>query len=175
MNSTRVSRDREPRLGTMCSSCGVQNRPAARFCSQCGLKFDAAAALPTPDLPAALQAAPPLDEGVRKHVTVMFADVRGSSGKIVALDPETAMQHLDPAVKAMIAAVERAGGVVNRMEGDGIMALFGAPIASEDHAIQACLAARAMLESMTQIDPALSIRVGLASGHVVIRQTGQDA
>jgi class 3 adenylate cyclase len=152
-----------------------QNRPAARFCSQCGLKFDAAAALPTPDLPAALQAAPPLDEGVRKHVTVMFADVRGSSGKIVALDPETAMQHLDPAVKAMIAAVGRAGGVVNRMEGDGIMALFGAPIASEDHAIQACLAARAMLESMTQIDPALSIRVGLASGHVVIRQTGQDA
>jgi len=165
----------------VCSGCGFQNRSTARFCGQCGLAFGAPASAPVLEPPTLAEppqpptAQPPLDEGVRKHVTVLFADVRGSTRLIAALDPEAAMQQLDPAVKAMTDAVTRAGGVVNRVEGDGVMALFGAPIASEDHAIQACLAAMAMLDNIARSDPSIAIRIGIASGDVVIRQTGYDA
>jgi class 3 adenylate cyclase/tetratricopeptide (TPR) repeat protein len=109
-------------------------------------------------------------------VTILFADVRGSTQLIEALDPETAMRQLDPAVQSMIGAVVRHGGVVNRVQGDGIMALFGVPSACEDHAVRACLAAHAMINTVAALaDPNIAIRVGLDSGEVIIFPTGRDA
>jgi class 3 adenylate cyclase/tetratricopeptide (TPR) repeat protein len=94
---------------------------------------------------------------------------------IAALDPETAMHQLGPALQAMADSVIRFGGVVNRTQGDGIMALFGAPTACEDHAVRACLAARAMIDAVANLsDPNLAIRVGLDSGDVVVFPTGHD-
>src|SRR5712691_11039932 len=83
-------------------------------------------------------------EGERKQVTVLFADIKGSTELIDGLDPEAAQQLLDPAIQHMMAAVHRYEGTVNQVLGDGIMALFGAPIAHEDHALRACYAALAM-------------------------------
>jgi class 3 adenylate cyclase/tetratricopeptide (TPR) repeat protein len=115
----------------------------------------------------------PLDEGARKHVTVLFADLRGATQLIADLDPEAAMLQLDPAIEAMCQAVAQAGGIVTRIEGDGVMALFGAPIAREDHAVRACLAALQAIENVAKVNPVLAIRVGAASGDVVIRRVGR--
>ncbi|MGH7211329.1 MAG: AAA family ATPase, partial [Acetobacteraceae bacterium] len=160
-------------LDRACDACGASNRAGARFCSRCGLKFDAAErqeAAPA-TVPGYLSG-----EGERKLVTVLVADLRGSTAMIRDLDPEQAIGRLDPGVKAMAAAVEACGGVVNRVQGDGIMALFGAPIAREDHAIRACLAAHRMLAATAALEvPDLEVRVGVNSGEVVIRATGSDA
>jgi predicted ATPase/class 3 adenylate cyclase len=114
-------------------------------------------------------------EGERKQVTILFADMRGSMQMIHGRDPELALQQLDPALQAMTTAVRRYGGLVNRVQGDGIMALFGAPIATEDHAIRACRAARAMLDAVALLeDDGLQIRVGMSSGEVVLHPVGTD-
>ena len=116
-----------------------------------------------------------LDEGgERKYVTVLFADLSDSTHLIERLDAEEAMLRLDPAISTMTHAVSRFGGIVNRVQGDGIMALFGVPTAAENHAVRACLAARAIVDAAAA-DPAMQLRVGLASGDVVVRQTGSDA
>src|SRR5215471_7161598 len=83
-------------------------------------------------------------EGERKQVTVLFADLKGSTELIRDLDPEAAQTLLDPALHAMMDAVHRFEGTVNQVLGDGIMALFGAPVAHEDHAVRACYTALAM-------------------------------
>ena len=83
-------------------------------------------------------------EGERKQVTVLFADIKDSTELIRDLDPEATQQLLDPAIHRMMGAVHRFEGTVNQVLGDGIMALFGAPIAHEDHAVRACYAALAM-------------------------------
>src|SRR5262249_11014849 len=83
-------------------------------------------------------------EGERKQVTVLFADIKDSTELIRGLDPEAAQQLLDPALQRMMDAVHRFEGTLNQVLGDGIMALFGAPIAHEDHALGACYAALAM-------------------------------
>ena len=126
-----------------------------------------------PPSPAAL-AMPPADAGERKLVSVLFADIRGSTALIDGLDPELAMGLLDPAVNAMSEAVQRFGGTVNRVQGDGIMALFGAPLASEDHAVRACLSAQAIIEGVAALHGGLQVRVGVNSGEVVIRAVGND-
>src|SRR5919109_1091229 len=87
-------------------------------------------------------------EGERKQVTILFADLKDSTELIRDLDPEAAQQLLDPALHRMMEAVYRYEGLVNQVLGDGIMALFGAPIAHEDHAIRACYAALAMQAAM---------------------------
>src|SRR6185436_9494056 len=87
-------------------------------------------------------------EGERKQVTVLFADIKDSTELIRDLDPEAAQQLLDPALRHMMEAVHRYEGTVNQVLGDGIMALFGAPIAHEDHALRACYAALAMQAAM---------------------------
>ena len=87
-------------------------------------------------------------EGERKQVTVLFADLKDSTELIRGLDPEAAQQLLDPAIHIMMDAVHRFEGTVNQVLGDGIMALFGAPIAHEDHALRACYAALAMQTAM---------------------------
>src|SRR6202008_4061301 len=116
-------------------------------------------------------------EGERKQVTVLFADLKGSMELLAERDPEEARGLLDPVVERMMAAVHRYEGTVNQVMGDGIMALFGAPLAHEDHAMRACYAALAMQESVTRYGDLvqrshgipIQIRVGLNSGDVVVR------
>jgi class 3 adenylate cyclase/tetratricopeptide (TPR) repeat protein len=121
-------------------------------------------------------------EGERKQVTVLFADIKDSTELIRDLDPEAAQQLLDPALRRMMDAVHRYEGTVNQVLGDGIMALFGAPIAHEDHAVRACYAALAMQAAMREYTEdgrrahglELRLRVGLNSGEVVVRAIGND-
>ena len=121
-------------------------------------------------------------EGERKQVTVLFADIKDSTELIKGLDPEAAQRLLDPALHHMMDAVHRFEGTVNQVLGDGIMALFGAPIAHEDHAMRACYAALAMQASMRDYTEAvrrahgleMRIRVGLNAGEVVVRTIRND-
>src|SRR5712692_382963 len=121
-------------------------------------------------------------EGERKQVTVLFADIKDSTELIKDLDPEAAQQLLDPALHRMMEAVHRFEGTVNQVLGDGIMALFGAPIAHEDHALRACYAALAMQAALRDYTEEvrrtrgleLRIRVGLNAGEVVVRTIGND-
>jgi class 3 adenylate cyclase/tetratricopeptide (TPR) repeat protein len=121
-------------------------------------------------------------EGERKQVTVLFADLKGSMELLADRDPEEARQLLDPVLERMMAAVHRYEGTVNQVMGDGIMALFGAPVAHEDHAVRACYAALAMQTAMRQYAAEvrrshgleMQARVGLNSGEVVVRAIGND-
>src|SRR6266478_2647281 len=121
-------------------------------------------------------------EGERKQVTVLFADLKDSTELIKDLDPEAAQQLLDPAIHIMMDAVHRFEGTVNQVLGDGIMALFGAPIAHEDHALRACYAALAMQAAMQPYAEevrrrhgvTLRVRVGLNTGEAVVRAIGND-
>jgi class 3 adenylate cyclase len=121
-------------------------------------------------------------EGERKQVTVLFADLKGSTELIRDLDPEAAQRLLDPALQRMMDAVHRYEGTVNQVLGDGIMALFGAPVAHEDHAVRACYAALAMQTALRRYAEdvrrahglEIQARVGLNSGEVVVRAIGND-
>jgi class 3 adenylate cyclase len=121
-------------------------------------------------------------EGERKQVTVLFADLKGSMELLADRDPEEARQLLDPVLERMMAAVHRYEGTVNQVMGDGIMALFGAPIAHEDHAVRACYAALRMQEAVKQYAAEVQrrhgvpihMRVGLHAGEVVVRSIGND-
>ena len=121
-------------------------------------------------------------EGERKQVTVLFADIKDSTELIKDLDAEAAQQLLDPALHHMMDAVHRFEGTVNQVLGDGIMALFGAPIAHEDHALRACYAALAMQTALRTYTEEvrrthgleLRIRVGLNAGEVVVRTIRND-
>jgi class 3 adenylate cyclase len=121
-------------------------------------------------------------EGERKQVTVLFADLKGSMELLADRDPEEARQLLDPVLERMMAAVHRYEGTVNQVMGDGIMALFGAPIAHEDHAVRACYAALTMQDATRRYSEEVrrtqglevQIRVGLNSGEVVVRAIGND-
>ncbi|MGH8070976.1 MAG: ATP-binding protein [Candidatus Entotheonellia bacterium] len=121
-------------------------------------------------------------EGERKQVTVMFADLKGSMELLADRDPEDARAILDPVLERMMDAVHRYEGTVNQVMGDGIMALFGAPLAHEDHAVRACYAALAMQEAIRRYSAEVrhahgvevQTRVGLNSGEVVVRAIGND-
>jgi class 3 adenylate cyclase/tetratricopeptide (TPR) repeat protein len=135
-----------------------------------------------PHLSDKILASRPALEGERKQVTVLFADLKDSTELIRGLDPEAAQQLLDPALHRMMDAVHRFEGTVNQVLGDGIMALFGAPIAHEDHALRACYAGLAMQAAMQPYTEdvrrtrglELRMRVGLNSGEVVVRAIGND-
>jgi class 3 adenylate cyclase/tetratricopeptide (TPR) repeat protein len=121
-------------------------------------------------------------EGERKQVTVLFADIKGSMALIAGADPDYAARLIDPVIDAMMSAIHRYDGTVNRVQGDGIMALFGAPIAQEDHALRACYAALAMrsslaklaVESRREIGVDVEVRMGLNSGEVIVRAIKND-
>jgi class 3 adenylate cyclase/tetratricopeptide (TPR) repeat protein len=121
-------------------------------------------------------------EGERKRVTVLFADLKGSMELLADRDPEEARHLLDPVLDRMMAAVHPYEGTVNQVMGDGIMALFGAPLAHEDHAVRACYAALRMQEAVQQYAAEVQrahgvpihIRVGLNAGEVVVRAIGSD-
>ena len=121
-------------------------------------------------------------EGERKHVTVLFADLKGSMELLADRDPEEARKLLDPILERMMESVHHYEGTVNQVMGDGIMALFGAPIGHEDHALRACYAALRMQRRVNVYADELQrgggtpmqIRVGLNSGEVVVRAIGSD-
>ena len=145
-------------LERSCPSCNHPNLPTARFCSECGTALGVAAAKPPPS------------EGELKQITVLFADVMGSTTMIEGLDPEQAAARLEPALEAMQEAVRRFEGSVVRVQGDGIMAFFGALNPQEDHAVRACCAALALQAAAKALPgEALPLRVGINSGEVLAR------
>jgi class 3 adenylate cyclase/tetratricopeptide (TPR) repeat protein len=180
------------RLALTCGSCGAELPGGARFCLQCGQAVTAGTAAPvgspapetyTPKhLAEKILTSKSALEGERKQVTVLFADLKGSMELLAHRDPEEARKLLDAVLERMMEAVHRYEGTVNQVMGDGIMALFGAPLAHEDHAVRACYAALRMQESVTQYAEGvfrshgvpLQIRVGLNSGEVVVRTIGND-
>ena len=121
-------------------------------------------------------------EGERKQVTVLFADLKGSTELLADRDPEESRKLLDPVLDRMMEAVHYYEGTVNQVMGDGIMALFGAPLAHEDHAVRGCYAALRMQESVKRYAEEVAkpsgvpihIRVGLNCGEVVVRSIGND-
>src|SRR6516162_8439430 len=129
------------RLEHRCASCQTINPPDANFCRKCGSGLRANPATREPAAPATPSfvesfAGPHADEdldGERKTVTALFADIKGSMELMEDLDPEEARAIIDPALKLMIEAIDRYGGYVVQSTGDGIFALFGAPVAQEDH------------------------------------------
>jgi class 3 adenylate cyclase len=180
------------RLALACASCGTELPGGARFCLQCGLAVAAGSAAASPSsapeaytpkhLAEKILSSKAALEGERKQVTVLFADLKGSMELLADRDPEEARKLLDPVIEHMMEAVHRYEGTVNQVMGDGIMALFGAPLAHEDHAVRACYAALRMQESIGRYADELrrtqgvdvQIRVGLNSGDVVVRSIGSD-
>jgi class 3 adenylate cyclase len=179
-------------LTRACVNCGSQVSSTAKFCSQCGHPLQAIAdvtrfASPknyTPQhLAEKILTSRAALQGERKQVTVLFADIKGSMELLVDRDPEAAQKLLfDPLLDRMIEAVHRYEGTVHRVLGDGIMALFGAPLAVEDHAVRACYAGLRMQETVTRYADdvwrfygvQVAIRVGLNSGEIVVRAIGND-
>ena len=179
------------RLALTCVACGAEILPDKRFCGSCGSPVGAD---PPTDHDAARQRyarkhvaedvlIPSADlEGQRKQVTVLFADVRASMELMADRDPEEARRLIQPILAGMMEAVHRYEGIVNQAMGDGIMALFGAPFAQEEHALRACCAALRMQAFVKQhADEVLrahgfpiQIRVGLNSGEVVVGTIGSD-
>ncbi|WP_439672944.1 Guanylate cyclase domain-containing protein (plasmid) [Cupriavidus necator] len=182
------------KLVRACPACGQEASASAKFCSECGAPLSA-----TPPI-TALAPSAPIDytppylaeriraaqadmeargtaDGERKTVTALFADMAGSTALIHDLDPEDARRLIDPVLALMMEAVHHYEGYVAKSMGDGILALFGAPIANEDHPQRALLAALRMQEAMRRYADgvrlaqgiALQIRVGINSGEVVVR------
>ena len=181
------------RLVVSCSNCRAELPPSAKFCLECGERVTpSGAAMVSPSaspeaytpkhLAERILTAKAALEGERKQVTVLFADLKGSMELLADRDPEEARKILDPVLAHMMDAVHRYEGTVNQVMGDGIMALFGAPIAHEDHAVRACYAALRMQESVNRYAEeawrahgvTVQIRVGLNSGEVVVRAIGND-
>jgi len=169
-------------LNRACAACGMENPSEAKFCNECGTAL-VNAARSSHAAPQWLGHYPhrsPTTQGERRQVTVLFADLKGSFELIYGLDPEDAQQLLSSVIEAMITAVHRYEGVVNQVMGDGIMALFGAPIAHEDHAVRAAAAARAMHNTVAALPDlrargaASMIRVGLNSGEVLVHSGRND-
>ena len=181
-------------LARACAECGRPLSPTAKFCPECAHPTGLSAAPPpaprfeppesyTPKhLAEKILTSKTSLEGERKQVTVLFADLKGSMELLADRDPEEARKLLDPVLEQMMEAVHRYEGTVNQVMGDGIMALFGAPIAHEDHAVRACYAALRMRESVMRYAEGVfrhygvpvEIRVGLNSGEVVVRAIGSD-
>lgn len=155
----------EMTAGVACGSCGTGLRANAKFCDECGAPTRAA-----------------VDSPQYKQVTVLFADVVRSTDIAAALDVERLREIMTELLERAAAVIERFGGTVE-YNGDGVMALFGAPVALEDHAFRACLAALAIQEDAKQLaveisrrdDVALQLRVGLNSGRVIAGEIGSGS
>jgi class 3 adenylate cyclase/tetratricopeptide (TPR) repeat protein len=157
-------------LGLKCDACQHLNGPSSRFCGHCGSPL-AAVAVRSDPAPQRMLRSLSTKGGERKNLTLLFADIRNSTSLIDSLgDPELGMRRLEPVLDLMKEAVHRYDGIVNKIQGDGVMALFGAPRPHEDHAVRGCLAALAMQDSVARLaDPSMQIRVGLHTGEVVVQ------
>jgi class 3 adenylate cyclase/tetratricopeptide (TPR) repeat protein len=163
-----------------CVVCGTELPRAAKFCPECAHPVAAPAASDARD--SGRTSAPYTAlEGERKLVTVLFADLKGSLELIADRDPEEARRLLDPVIEHMCEAVEKYGGTVSQVMGDGILALFGAPVSWEDHAVRACYAALSMQDLVRHYGDDIQraygvpvqIRIGLNSGEVVLNVSGR--
>jgi len=152
-------------LGVACASCGLSNEVGDRFCSRCGKALVSAQQPPVHR---------PTASGELKRVSVLFADVKGSTDSIEGLDPEAAADHLEPALQIMIRQVNRYAGTLCRRLGDGVLAVFGAPVAYEDHAVRACLAALGMQRDLGDAGMAGMVRVGINSDLILFRTISSD-
>ena len=177
-------------LQASCPRCGFEQESGARFCGGCGQPILAAGpvrlASPEtyipPRLAEKIRTSRGTLEGERKQVTVLFADMKGSLELLADRDPEDARRMLDPVLAAMMEAVHRYEGTVSQVLGDGVMAIFGAPVAHENHAVRAAYAALRMHEEVHRLARDLrraegvdvQIRVGLNSGEVVVRAIDND-
>jgi class 3 adenylate cyclase/tetratricopeptide (TPR) repeat protein len=190
------------RLQLLCPACQTANPPTNKFCSECGRPLGDTAPAPTIE---SAHAAPPARfaspdaytpkhlaekiltskgalEGERKIVTVMFSDVSGFTGMSEKLDPEDVHAIMDRAFEVILGAVHRYEGTVNQFLGDGVMALFGAPIAHEDHAQRALSAALAVQNEIKPLAEGLKrthgiefrMRMGINTGPVVVGAIGHD-
>src|SRR5712691_11167391 len=182
-------------LSRRCPKCGAENTPSSAFCEDCGAALAGNAASAAAGSPQAASTAPHIHvtpeqqdpsktiDGERRTVTALFADIKGSMELMEDLDPEEARAIVDPALKLMIDAIHRYGGFVVQSTGDGIIALFGAPVAHEDHPQRAVYAALRMQEEMrrygdrmrTQGQTPLQVRVGVNTGEVVVRSLQTSA
>jgi class 3 adenylate cyclase/tetratricopeptide (TPR) repeat protein len=180
-------------LALACPACGFSNEPGEKFCGGCAAplrssptvaqpKFGAPESYTPKHLAEKILTSKAALEGERKQVTVLFADLKGSMELLADRDPEEARKLLDPVLDRMMEAVHRYEGTVNQVMGDGIMALFGAPLAHEDHAVRACYAALRMQDAVRRYSEELrraqgvevQIRVGLNSGDVLVRSISSD-
>src|SRR5919106_3445989 len=179
------------RLESACPSCGASNPPGNKFCGQCGAsltqsgaasKFTSPQVYTPKHLAEKILTSKSALEGERKQVTVLFADMKGSMELLADRDPEEARKLLDPVIEHMMEAVHRYEGTLSNLMGDGIMALFGAPLAHEDHAVRACYAALRMQDTVKRYAQGvrrtegvpIQIRVGLNSGEVVVGSIEND-
>src|SRR4051794_18676327 len=145
-----------------CRQCGAPNSAESNFCSRCGAPLASQHPLP----PSASQA----EVQERKLVSILFADIVESTAIVEDLDPEDALDQLNPAIKAMRAAVKRFGGTLCREQGDGVMAFFGAPRADDHHAVNACFAGLELVRAVEHLTHReMKARVGIHSGEVVVR------
>ena len=173
-------------LALVCPNCHFENPPGFRFCGECTTALGPDSATPWSSNPAIPIREPDLSatlDGERKTVTALFADIKGSMELMEDLDPEEARAIVDPALKLMMDAVHRYGGFVVQSTGDGIFALFGAPVAHEDHPQRALYAALRMQDDIRRFAERLraekglnlQVRVGANVGEVVVRsiQTGE--
>src|SRR5436189_4154824 len=193
--AARFCRECGATFAHVCSSCGADVEAGSKFCDGCGvLLAPPGAAGPGPARFAVPESYTPKHlaekiltsrsalEGERKQVTVLFADLKGSMELLADRDPEEARKILDPVLERMMEAVHRYEGTVSQVMGDGIMALFGAPLAHEDHAVRACYAGLSVQAAVRRDAEdirrregiTLQIRVGLNSGEVVVRSIGSD-
>jgi class 3 adenylate cyclase len=170
------------RLARLCPQCGASNEPGDDFCGECAAPLGqppTASAKKSNDSAIRVAEAPALEnlEGERKTVTALFVDIKGSTELEQDLDPEEARAIIDPALKLMIDAVRRYDGYIVQSTGDGIFALFGAPVAHEDHPQRALYAALRMQEELKRYSARLreagnlplEARVGVNTGEVVVR------
>jgi class 3 adenylate cyclase len=173
-----------------CPGCGHLNPPGQKFCNGCSQGLGASAPAATRDpraytpkhLAEKILGSRTALEGERKQVTVLFADVKGSMELAEQLDPEEWHGIMDRFFQLLADGVHRFEGTVNQYTGDGIMALFGAPIAHEDHAQRGCWAALHLTEALRRYGDELrlargldfSVRIGLNSGEVVVGRIGDD-
>ena len=162
-----------------CPQCGAENPAGQSFCNSCGARLDSV--LPVDETsPSAKQ---PEADGERKQVTVLFADVKGSMDLAERVDAEEWRQIMQHFFSLLSDGVRRFEGTVDKFTGDGIMALFGAPIAHEDHAARACFAALHIGELVGEYATELrrgqglnfSVRIGINSGEVVAGAMGKDS
>src|SRR5438093_10128256 len=146
------------RVAVTCTKCRNELPAGAKFCLECGepvasqataeRRFTSPESYTSKHLAEKILTSKSALEGERKKVTVLFADLKGSMELLADRDPEEARKILDPVLERMMEAVHRYEGMVNQVMGDGIMALFGAPLAHEDHAVRACYAALRMQEAV---------------------------
>src|SRR5205085_1212414 len=157
---------------------------SSRFCGDCGTRLTAnlsgsLASASVAQVPGKLPQAETLSSanGERKTITALFADIKGSMELIEDLDPEQARNIIDPALRLMVEAIRRYGGHVVQSTGDGIFAIFGAPLAHEDHAQRALYAALRMLDELNRYSGRMGAegtkrvqaRVGINTGEAVVR------